>query len=651
MALKTFTQISDTEIKNASIASLADKPNTSSNYGTGGLSAAELKARFDAFPKLVQEKIAEIVSTLASTEAGQYIALPGNKTGKNNLYDFVALFTDADGWKETIADFIYVLYESKPKPLSSALTDIGNNLISLDAWLFSTNSNLGELDKKVNKFSDKLQKGETALTKATAVEKRVKNLESQVSKDLIVTDSSLAYAKEVPARSAPYAEITKFGGMSYKTTNLLPYPYDFAGINESNLKVGIDAEQKLVVSGLITSYKEYTLKEISLPVGTYYLTAIQTNSTTRVLVYKNGTNIWSHAASDSAFLITVNNPSDKYRFVLQIAPNVNHSNDVVAPMLSKSVALPYEPYFEGLRHTKPKAFKSNGANLWNSGDIVSNGYNAEIKNVFENLTPNKPYSISWDYSSNGTESAQDVIIVYTEAGGFNIANGASFSITQEQINTFNIAYGYFGSNATSGSMTNIMLNEGETALPYTPYREPITLAKPNINGLEYGVNANAYNYVEWVAKKFHKVVNKVVLDGSSDEFWIIDGSYFKTALTDISTIAGSVERAFATCDKYDVTENVQLTDKSFYCASTYYGYGSVVFKDSGVTLDVDAWRAYIAANPITLVYTIVKPDITDLPDLPDDNLIPVEGGGTIIAENDYGYDVPSEITYQLRSAT
>ena len=54
---------------------------------------------------------------------------------------------------------------------------------------------------------------------------------------------------------------------------------------------------------------------------------------------------------------------------------------------------------------------------------------------------------------------------------------------------------------------------------------------------------------------------------------------------------------------------------------------------------------------VMLVYELATPEVTDIPDLPDDNLIPVEGGGAIIAENDYNYDIPSEITYQLRSAT
>ena len=44
--------------------------------------------------------------------------------------------------------------------------------------------------------------------------------------------------------------------------------------------------------------------------------------------------------------------------------------------------------------------------------------------------------------------------------------------------------------------------------------------------------------------------------------------------------------------------------------------------------------------------SIAAPVITDISDLlTDDNYIPVEGGGTITMVNEYGYDVPSEITF------
>ena len=47
-------------------------------------------------------------------------------------------------------------------------------------------------------------------------------------------------------------------------------------------------------------------------------------------------------------------------------------------------------------------------------------------------------------------------------------------------------------------------------------------------------------------------------------------------------------------------------------------------------------------------YALSTPEVTDISDLlPADNLISVEGGGTLTFENEYGYAVPSEVEYQV----
>jgi hypothetical protein len=54
----------------------------------------------------------------------------------------------------------------------------------------------------------------------------------------------------------------------------------------------------------------------------------------------------------------------------------------------------------------------------------------------------------------------------------------------------------------------------------------------------------------------------------------------------------------------------------------------------------DVWVAYD---------TVQKTDISDI--LPADNYIEVEGGGTLTFKNEYGYDVPSEVTYQIEEVS
>lgn len=95
-----------------------------------------------------------------------------------------------------------------------------------------------------------------------------------------------------------------------------------------------------------------------------------------------------------------------------------------------------------------------------------------------------------------------------------------------------------------------------------------------------------------------------------------------------------------------------------------YGINSVRFRQQGdvarwyfyddTLTSVEAWvnrlaELYAAGNPLTIVYKLAEPVITDISDLlPPDNLIGVESGGTVTMVNEYEYDVPSKVTYQLK---
>lgn len=56
MSLKKFTSILPSELKSKGVVSLADKPNTASSYGVGGLSPTNLKLWFDQLSTLLAER-------------------------------------------------------------------------------------------------------------------------------------------------------------------------------------------------------------------------------------------------------------------------------------------------------------------------------------------------------------------------------------------------------------------------------------------------------------------------------------------------------------------------------------------------------------------------------------------------------------------
>ena len=140
----------------------------------------------------------------------------------------------------------------------------------------------------------------------------------------------------------------------------------------------------------------------------------------------------------------------------------------------------------------------------------------------------------------------------------------------KQTYTFTLAEDRYIGFYTDGSgvtitASNLIINEGNTALPYSPYTEHTLAIPESVQSLEgYGQsnpdNANEYNYIDLVSKKF------IAYGKISNGVWV---SY-------------------------------------------------------GVGQDTD-------------ISGLIK----------DDNLIGVEGGGTLTFENEYGYDVASTVYYQL----
>ena len=674
MALKRFTQISDDQIRNASIASLADKPNTSSNYGTGGLSAAELKARFDAFPKLVQEKIAEIVSTLASTEAGQYIALPSNKTGKDNLYDFVALFTDADGWKETIADFTYIMFREHSTSLSQVVSVMDNQLESTSMFLDSVSTNVNSLQDEVATFSDKLQKGETALTKATAVEKRVTNLESQVNKDLIVTDSSVAYAKEVPARSAPYAEITKFGGMTYKTKNLF----------NPQWLLDADKDVRLTADGFYYGsvgwyYGAYGQPPAQLPIYNFksntsytirfegYNETVNDDTFAFKISYTDGSYIYSPFMNG-----TVNAKysceTDGSKTIDNITILYNHGDMIYLRniLIAEGTDIPYEPYFEGLRHTKPTAFKSIGANLFNVDEsVLGKNYGGETGIGFRAVSVILPYKYPMYIKANGSYNIRfEVDYLTKNEYSYDAVLANSGWITDTEMHTLpyyehaKYIVILFDAIDVNRVLTKADIEAMQLQISYgdfdsySPYEETTLSIPTEVQKLpDWGVGyKRAYNYVDWDAKKYHKRATKGIIS-----------NVFKTSgvYGNIHYFGFSKPTNF---DGYNDTSRSFIIE-GFETRSSSGDWNNVAWigTATGEASYTDMWVGFPAGTTLEeakaalegkeWIYVLKNEEVADIPDLPDDNLIPVEGGGTITAVNDYNYDVPSEITYQLRSAT
>lgn len=142
--MKKLGNITNEQIKEKGVQALADRPNAASQYGQGGLTAAQLKLWFDKLATFLAGKINEIQNVISGDEAGEYIRLKLDAYGVDNLDALVAAFLSGDFAKD-----ILKVYPSISATQSVALQTLLNNTaltISQHAEKLDALDN-GKLDK------------------------------------------------------------------------------------------------------------------------------------------------------------------------------------------------------------------------------------------------------------------------------------------------------------------------------------------------------------------------------------------------------------------------------------------------------------------------------------------------------------------------
>ncbi len=689
MAQKTFSPISEAQIKKASIATLADRPNSVSRYGDGGLSAQELKERFDAFPALVQKKINEIIEALASGEAAKYITLneKSNVLQRDNLYDFIALFSEDAGDNETIADYIEAFYtmdgEKTPDSYSikEILADISARFATINADVSKASSDIAAQRDRIATNEQKTQANVQNIasmqqaitqhdTQISSHEERITGIERYLGGDNFIVDDSTAYEKTVPKNACEKAKVLSIGGMTYKSINLISPQKMLEASSDTTLDGDVFTTN--FNSGALFLNRNKTIK---YPAGNYSITIQPVSDKFSGVIY-------IYAADDvrvmDSFQSIERTPTTPYsmtfsaakEFVLCIGGLYSEDNKYYGTYSYKvqlahgSNEYAYSPYFEGLRHAKVKAIESKGANYFDKSK-VSNATPTATGFSFTNTgVAGAPTPIGKLKDLAPNIKVGDSITFYTECINGSLGNahgllhiqgsetslygGTFMTITQADLDSTVYAYGDVNKVCEYKNM--IFTKYANT--PYTPYIGTIdTFTMPEAvqarEGYGEGANAEYCNYIEHTDGKWldHKKASKTIFDGSDDERWYVSDGYFKTSLADLSTNT-ETSYGYAVCDKYDETKLVDLPNSSFYCYTSYYGFGVLSIRDDSVTLDVDAWRAHLQSNPLTFVYSLATPEIEDITDLmPNENFIKVLGGCRIVAENEQSDPVPFSIKY------
>lgn len=196
-------------------------------------------------------------------------------------------------------------------------------------------------------------------------------------------------------------------------------------------------------------------------------------------------------------------------------------------------------------------------------------------------------------------------------------------------------------NSFNNIIVKPMLNKGMVSLPYSPYMEhtlPIAAETQALEGYGWGVNETCYNYIDFENKMFVKRVGCVSMGELNWNKWsAYDNGFYAQSIPNLKSGTNNLltTRYTAGYSENDKSIWVHYSDNILYVLDSDYS-NVENFKDS--------------MSGTMLYYELAEPEYIDISNLiSNDNYIEVEGGGTITMINEYGYNIPSEVTFKIKT--
>jgi hypothetical protein len=509
------------------------------------------------------------------------------------------------------------------------------------------------------------------------------------------TAESTTMRTKVPSNVEKYARINRIGGMTYKCNNLIPFPYADKSKTAEGITFTVNEDRSVTVSGTATADANFYFvrRNVSILTGKPVTISVASGSNGTVAINARKLDI---NGSSKAFIESTPNKQTAqlaegeslYTISIYIASGTT-VNATVYPMLNYGdTALPYEPYFDGLRNASVTALESHGVNLLNVKQMLNDVFvdNGDGTYTLTKTSTNGRFSANADFKMpKGTQLTFKCDIVDGSADvtfiSFRIldadkttlaasgqcagnARGVKLKCDSAYIQLYLLPEHSIGAYIT---VKNLQINYGYlTEYPYKPYIGEIDKVEipEAVRSLpDYGCGVKNYpNTIEWredgrcyyVQRTTRYIVNGTETwyreSSSIADFWRY---YFyvskRTFLTPSNELSPTI------CNHYETVKGEDAWSGTEGVITNTLTSGSTrVYLYTAKFADVDSLKAhlaelYAAGNPLIVDYALAEPIETDITDLMRDNFIAVEGNGTITAVNEHGYDAETSITYLINT--
>lgn len=489
----------------------------------------------------------------------------------------------------------------------------------------------------------------------------------------------------------------KIGGMTYKSDNLLVFE-DVAQTTTNGITYSVK-DGIIYANGTNSSsstiFINFNLKKELVLNGTYSnswfvngdgLTSDGSNQLRYHLV-EGGVEFPSNSSTSTKTLTATIKV-----FALRVATG-GTINITTKPMLVLGSTIPteFKQGFSGLRDSAVTEIISTGENLLNLADreldfngvkatcvdgiITLNGTATAASSVYihekvllrKKLNVGDKFIASWWFEGIFSNNGIDIMISTYDGTKYDTVGRNSMNVGETQKNVaFTIATGSYLRGVSlyirSGTVLNnvkvkVMLVNGSTpSTEYKPYWEDVfTIPQEvvDLDGYGCGIDDEYYNYIDFENKKFVKKVQKVVLDGSSDEVYNLSTADNGNGIANFGMLFASNNLpkyiANGTIDWYVANREEQLTMQAATTTEgVYLNQENLFIRVKSTTANtIDSLRTYLASNPVEVVYTIATPTEIDLSNVKFDVIYNVSNLGSETLVNEYNNAVYTEILYGM----
>ena len=469
--------------------------------------------------------------------------------------------------------------------------------------------------------------------------------------------------------------VKKITGKTVKTTNLIPYPYVNGTVTVNGITFTNNGDGSITVNGTATGFASFIFSrgadKINFIGGmTYYFSCRH-----GIISYltEEGGEI-NYIFSDSSPSFTWGEGWIFQSIYIQLNEGQTENNLTVYPMLNEgSTALPYMPYFPGLKNAFFKEIVSTGRNLIpypyvtksstingvtftvnNDGTVNVNGTATDGDALFY-LVSAYNLSLSYDcYFSGcpaGGSSSSYLLQAYTPAPKYYSDTGSGF-LAPANIDVAVVLVVRKGFTANN-LVFKPMLNYGSSALPYEPYTQSVL-------SLPEAVELTEYDTAYPETGEIQRQSKTLTFDGT--ETWytsIINDCYAYYVITKpVGVSSDGLISNKITTRRYNA-----ISGQNEGCYISNANFNAIVFwflQTAYPNLSTStAWKAQLAAwneagNPLTVTYKTVE-TTTKQADFSADSYIAWKNGSETIEQGDtdnsiYGAENTVEQDYYLLTA-